>query len=288
MVGILLLSDEVQYVQPNNGPLEGGNVVALSGTNISDGSPGDILNVTLDGVPVARIISFDRDHVYVEAGTATVAGTGHVVVTTRSRGISMKNFGYTYNPRGRIDDWSINNDMVLISGINLGNGSDISMVRLLGVEAAIWLQSETAVYVQVGAATSGSNGTIEIESASHGLTTATGFTYPPPAPASATLSTTTASRSPAPDCRQAKLSAVTPGAVSIAGGDEFLLSGEQLAQAVTGVTLAGIPAEIIAQTDAALVVRAGTTDIARTGDVVVRLAGCGALVLENAIQYTSD
>jgi 7-cyano-7-deazaguanine synthase in queuosine biosynthesis len=66
---------------------------------------------------------------------------------------------------------------VVISGTNLGNGSDITEVTLCGVPAAIVSQSSTQVVVTAGAGTPG-NGDVVVSSTSYGVTTKTdGFTY---------------------------------------------------------------------------------------------------------------
>lgn len=286
VVGVMLLGDDIQSVQPDNGPLAGGNVVVLTGNNITNGQPGDIERVELNGVPVAEVFtSPDQNQVTVTAGAAATAGRGHVVVTSRSRGISRKSFGYTYNPGGRIDEWSITGEYVLISGDNLGNGEDITSVHLLKVAADILLQSATAVFVRVGTGTSGNSGAIEIESVSHGLTFASGFTYPPAAPGAATLSSTAAGY---PSCEEAGLSSITPSLLSAEGGELVLLTGDNIAGTLSAASLAGIPAEIIQQTDGAVVLRSGATGLPRTGNAAATLNGCGTLILENAVQYGSD
>jgi hypothetical protein len=79
-------------VQPNAGSRLGGCEVVISGANLGNGS--DITDVTLCGVSAA-IISQSSTQVVVTAG-AGAPGTGDVVVTSTSYGVTTKINGFTY------------------------------------------------------------------------------------------------------------------------------------------------------------------------------------------------
>ena len=70
---------------------------------------------------------------------------------------------------------------VVITGINFGNGSDITNVTLCGFVASITGQSSTSVTVTAGAASTGSSGDVVVQSTSYGTTIGSNlFTYVAP------------------------------------------------------------------------------------------------------------
>ncbi|MBN8459804.1 MAG: IPT/TIG domain-containing protein, partial [Verrucomicrobia bacterium] len=79
-------------VSPQAGSRLGGYQVTISGTGLGNGS--DITSVTLCGVP-ASIVSQSSTQVVVTAGAGT-PGTGDVVVTSTSCGVTTKTAGFTY------------------------------------------------------------------------------------------------------------------------------------------------------------------------------------------------
>ena len=97
----------ISQFYPNSGPLAGGNIVVINGTNLGSGS--DITAVTLAGVS-AEILSQTAASVVVMA-----VGTKHsvadvVVVMSVSRGTTTSSDVYTYNARMRdciIDIYSL-------------------------------------------------------------------------------------------------------------------------------------------------------------------------------------
>lgn len=87
----------VTVATPDNGPLVGGNIVTISGTNFGSGS--DITSVTLNGVAVSQIVSQTASNVVVVAGDGTGhQGSGSIVVQSISIGTSTLANSYAYNP----------------------------------------------------------------------------------------------------------------------------------------------------------------------------------------------
>ena len=66
--------------------------------NISNGDTGDIVSVTLNGVK-GKIVSFNKDNIFIIAGRAKVSGRGEVAIESKSYGKITKYDGYTYNLR---------------------------------------------------------------------------------------------------------------------------------------------------------------------------------------------
>lgn len=176
-------------VSPVSGSPAGGYTVVISGQNLGDGS--DVTNVTLNGTPVRSIDSQSATEIVVTAGARTV-GTGDVVVYSSSLGTTTKEngFSYIYTPGGQIGDApGVSPDSgpvaggttVTISGVNLGDGTDVMNVTLCGVPvAAIVSQSSTQIVVTAAAGVAGT-GDVMINSASYGpITKINGFTYVPP------------------------------------------------------------------------------------------------------------
>ena len=141
-------------VQPNNGPLTGENVVTITGTAFTNGVVGDVYNVTVAGIPVTTIVSFTATQVVVTVAPAPATTTGDVIVSSKSYGASTGSSLYTYNPSGTIssvvpsDGPKLGGRWVTITGSNLGNGSDIYLIKLRGVMVAAY-ENQTATSITV-------------------------------------------------------------------------------------------------------------------------------------------
>jgi uncharacterized repeat protein (TIGR01451 family) len=170
--GLVTLS--VITVDPDNGPLAGGNRINISGGKLGSN---DIYAVTLRDA-TSTIISQGLWAVTVRAGPHITPGTGNVDITSVSCGNKVLRRAYTYNPAGTITQVQPDNgpyaggNTVTISGTFLGSGADITNVHLCGVEAAIQDQSPTQVTVIAGAAASAGTGAVRIASTAYGVTTA--------------------------------------------------------------------------------------------------------------------
>lgn len=74
----------------------------------------------------------------------------------------------------------VGNNLVTLTGTNLGNGLDITSVRLANIEAVLVSQSATEVVVRAAAAPAAVVGTVRIASTSFGVTEKTlAYTYNP-------------------------------------------------------------------------------------------------------------
>ena len=82
-------------VTPDNGSYAGGFSVTIVGSNLCNGSMGDVTNVTLVGVSVASIDSISSTQIVVTADAGT-PGNGDVVVYSTSYGITTKSNVFTY------------------------------------------------------------------------------------------------------------------------------------------------------------------------------------------------
>ena len=85
---------------PNNGPLAGKNLVAISGTDLGSGA--DITNVLLRGVSATIQPGQTATNLIVLAGACVSWGPGDILVQSTSRGTSLLTNGYSYNPPGHI------------------------------------------------------------------------------------------------------------------------------------------------------------------------------------------
>ncbi|MDD4734959.1 MAG: IPT/TIG domain-containing protein, partial [Kiritimatiellae bacterium] len=85
-------------VSPESGSYPGGYPVVISGTDLSDGTLGDISSVTLCGVAATIDSVNGSTQIVVTAGRAGGAaiGTGDVRVSSISQGVSVKTNGFTY------------------------------------------------------------------------------------------------------------------------------------------------------------------------------------------------
>ena len=89
-------------VEPETGSVDGGFNVTITGTDLCDGTLGDVTNVTLCGVSSPAIDVSGTTQIVVQAGTAVTPGLGDVKVYSASRGISTKVAGFTYEGTTRV------------------------------------------------------------------------------------------------------------------------------------------------------------------------------------------
>jgi trimeric autotransporter adhesin len=82
-------------VVPPGGPLDGGTVVTIMGSNLCNGT--DVTNVTLCGV-AATIVTQNAWRVVVETGPAAVPINGDMVIYSASYGSISRTNGFTYCP----------------------------------------------------------------------------------------------------------------------------------------------------------------------------------------------
>ena len=83
-------------VEPASGSWTGGYEVVISGTNLCDGTPGDVTGVTLCGVAATVTGVSGGTQIVATAGAAAAAGPGDVRVFSTSYGETVKSNGFEY------------------------------------------------------------------------------------------------------------------------------------------------------------------------------------------------
>ena len=81
-------------VAPRMGLALGGYEVAISGSNLGDGT--DVTQVSLAGIPVQQIVSQSATQIVVIAGAAPDAVTGNVQIVSTHFGTTVRTNGFTY------------------------------------------------------------------------------------------------------------------------------------------------------------------------------------------------
>jgi hypothetical protein len=84
-------------VSPSSGSYTGGFQVVITGTNLCDGTLGDIISVTLCGATATVMSVAGSTQIVVTAG-AGIPGPGVVAVSAIAYGMTVKTNGFTYNP----------------------------------------------------------------------------------------------------------------------------------------------------------------------------------------------
>ncbi len=83
-------------VLPASGPSTGGYPVVISGTNLCDGTPGDVTLVTLCGATATVTGVSGSTQILATAGAALAVGIGDVRVISTSHGTTVKSNAFTY------------------------------------------------------------------------------------------------------------------------------------------------------------------------------------------------
>lgn len=157
--------------------------------------------------------------------------------------------------------------VVVISGTDLPNATNISRVTLAGVQATVVLASPTEITVRAGASLpEGASGQVLIETVDGrilGLTAEDAWEYYP---------------------------VITRDDISPLTGQSGTVVNITLSRipdlpAVTRVTLTGIPAEVRTVTDGVLMVLAGPSSTTPSGDVVVEFADGSSITVATSWSY---
>eukprot|EP00698_Gefionella_okellyi_P000996 TRINITY_DN10875_c0_g1_i1.p1 TRINITY_DN10875_c0_g1~~TRINITY_DN10875_c0_g1_i1.p1 ORF type:complete len:2975 (+),score=482.22 TRINITY_DN10875_c0_g1_i1:924-8927(+) len=155
---------------------------------------------------------------------------------------------------------------VTISGINLGNGSDIFAVALGTVPCVIQSQSSNQVVVLTTPASVAGLNSVTVSSVTWNVTTlASAWTYRP----------------------RGQITAVVPNNSPLAGGVQVTISGSQFGNGtdVFNVTVCGYAAMILSQTTSAIVVLLAPATNDTTGDVIVVSERDGVVISFGAFTY---
>ena len=245
----------ITSINPATGPYAGGNLITITGTGLGNGS--DITSVLLGGVQ-ASIASQTASTVVVKVPFIGNDTTVNITVISVSTGTTRASDTYTINPQGIINNVTPNNGpfagggYITITGIHLGNGSDITSVTFGNAAATIISQSSSIVVVQLPPTASSSAGSVvlSINSTSYGSTQLRStFTY-----------------NGAPI-----ITSVSPNFGSPSGGDIVTILGMNLGNGsdVSSVVIVGVNATIIYQSSTNITVITAAKNVTATGDILV-------------------
>gem|GEM_PF-1342349 len=93
---------EVTEIDPNNGPMRGGNRVTINGSNFGR-TISDTLNVTIGSGAATDIqVNADRNQIQCTAPSSVVAAPVSVIISSAECGIKVVPNAYTYNPKPTI------------------------------------------------------------------------------------------------------------------------------------------------------------------------------------------
>ncbi|NCD35251.1 MAG: hypothetical protein EOL87_17800 [Spartobacteria bacterium] len=261
------LKPEITSVSPDNGPLEGGNIITIRGSGLSASNDA---SVTINGI-MATMLTQSSDVITVRISAAATAGISDVVVQSTHYGTTTAYDGYTYNAQGVVNSvypvvvpQHVDNVRVTLTGNNLCDGSDITAVKVAGVSASIVSKSATEVVIEAPAHAA-ETADIEIVSTHYGTTVKmAAFEYV-----------------------ASNINGIDPASGPRNGGNRVVLDGNWMSwnDDVTSVTLNGIVAEIVSQTADRITVIAGEADNVGVGDVVVQSTYFGTLTLHDGYTY---
>lgn len=155
--------------------------MTISGSNLGNGS--DVYNVTVGGVP-AVIVNQTGAMVVVIVAPSPVTGTAAIVVSSHSFGDTVSSVPYTVNPPAAIHSIIPTNVTlshsevvsITITGVSLGTGNDVSLVRVAGEVATVVSQSSSVLVVNVSASALIS-GPVEVVSAAYGTVVGPVFAF---------------------------------------------------------------------------------------------------------------
>jgi len=118
-------------VSPSSGSYTGGYTVMISGTNLCNGTIGDVTNVTLCSVTAAVTGVAGSTQIVVTAGQAAVGSLGNVAVYSTSFGITIKSNAFTY-----VGSVETNLPTPVVATVTYGTYSNMVRVTWLGVTGA--------------------------------------------------------------------------------------------------------------------------------------------------------
>ena len=245
---------QITAVSPARGQY--GTVVTIKGMDLLQGSL-DVTSVLLAGVEAVILGTPNSTNIQVKAGAGSLVSDSVSVVLTSGAMISSNTLHFRYIAAGAITLVSPSTGtirtVVNIYGTNLqGGGTHISEVFLDGVPASIVFDSNTHIKVRAGFGNAiGVPGqVIIISNTGSTVVLNSAWTYEE-------LGNIT---SVAPSTGQQGVIVVIEGASLIGSSGSHIIE----------VTLAGVPATILNQTNTSVQVAAGYSNVSRTGPVVVK------------------
>ena len=251
----------ISSVFPSQGQL--GTRVTIDGSGMRGGGS-SVASVTLAGV--AAVITGQNDTRIVVTAAASSARSGHVVVTANTGAVVSLENSWTYNVASAISTVTPSvgqvDTIVTIAGTSLlGSGNSIQIVRLAGVVALVQSGTNTRV-VAKAAASLPRIGAVDVIADTGAIATlANGFEY----------------------VSSGDITSVSPN--SGREGTRVTIGGSSLragGTSVASVTLRGVSATIVRQSDTEVVVEAGVGPSSQSIGDVVLVSDTGASVTESS------
>ncbi len=242
-------------VSPSSGSWQGGYTATISGANLSNGEAGDVTSVTLAGID-AQITSISSTQIVVTAGEAAAAGSGDVIVTSTSHGVTTKLNAFEY----------------------LKTAQSISFPTLAPTPSGSTLTLSAT-------ATSG----LEVEfSVLQGPGTLDGTTLTLTEPGDVQLVASQAGNAvwfDAPNVTNLVKSFSMSGVIGpYAGGNSITITNGNFGS-ITNVLVGGIAATIVESTSASFTIILPATESAGVTDLVVQTSDKGDITLAGAYTY---
>ncbi|HAS82070.1 MAG TPA: hypothetical protein DCS43_05195, partial [Verrucomicrobia bacterium] len=121
-------------VSPSSGSVLGGYTVVINGTNLCDGTLGDVTNVTLCGVAATVTAVQGATQIVVQAGSGT-AGPGDVRIHSQRFGETVRGSAFTYIATPEIVVLGTNGTAIESgAGVSPASGSDFGSVYIDSVQ----------------------------------------------------------------------------------------------------------------------------------------------------------
>ena len=262
-------------VEPASGARIGGYEVVIRGTNLCDGTLGDVTNVTLCGVAATVTGVFGSTQIVVTAGAATALGVGDVRVFSASFGETVKSQVFTYAGAG-----------IEISGPAFGPVASGAVVTNLFTVT----NSGNEALVISAATTDGAGATMFDVTGFNGLTVAPGTasTVPVVFRASAagmfTPTCHVANNSPAPNFSFGLSGAVVELSATVgpyAGGNTITITNVPFGT-ITNVLVGGVAATLQGSGPGWVTIVLPATGAAGVKDIVIQTADQGDITLPAA------
>eukprot|EP00698_Gefionella_okellyi_P024988 TRINITY_DN9001_c0_g1_i1.p1 TRINITY_DN9001_c0_g1~~TRINITY_DN9001_c0_g1_i1.p1 ORF type:complete len:4472 (-),score=913.68 TRINITY_DN9001_c0_g1_i1:1438-14763(-) len=263
-------SPAIANIEPASAPRLGARSITMFGYNFNN-SLGYPTSVNIAGA-VATVNSISGNTAVLTLAAASAATTSPVINMTYSFNVyypSASTFALNADPiLSSVSDIAMpaaGGYVITIFGTGLGNGSDITLVQLLGVSAAIVSQTSTSVVVTVPSHAA-ATGNVQTSSLRFGdATMANGFTYN----AVSTLNASSPDNGKTAGGKVITITSLTP----LGNGTD-----------VTSVTVGGVAAILGAQSTTTVTVTTGANS-AGLVNVVVSSRSYGIATLTNGFRY---
>ena len=257
---------DINDVSPSSGQF--GTIVSITGTSLLGGG-GSITSITLAGIAVEQIVNQTNELIRVVAADAS-ARSGDIVIRVDTGAVVTRLDGWQYLELGNVTAVvpTVDQNVTIHGERLLDGGSKVARVLLAGTEATVGDSSDSAVSVKVvRAAASNPGDVVLVADTGAVITQSKAFAY----------------------LEEGDISSVEPN--NGQRGTYVTISGDRLpgggdSDRVITVTLAGVEAELLNQTDAFIDVRAVASD-ASSGHVVLTSSSGAVVTEENGWEYNA-